>query len=64
MKMVERPKTALEFYVNFDCSLDHVCLLGKIVALLAQVVEGLYAKPEFQAVVNAQQEAQLRVIAV
>ena len=47
MRMVERKKTALEFYINFDCSMDHVCLLEKIVNILVMIIDGLYTKPEF-----------------
>lgn len=47
MKMVEKKKIALEFYINFDCSMDHVCLLEKIINLLATIIDGMYTKPEF-----------------
>lgn len=56
MKMVERRKIALEFYINFDCSMDHVCLLEKIINLLVMIIDGLYTKLEFHAVINVNQE--------
>jgi len=42
MKMMERKKTALEFFVNFDCSMEHVCILERIVDILNRIIDGIY----------------------
>jgi hypothetical protein len=64
MKMMERKKTALEFYVNFDCSMDYGWVMESVVDKLSRIIDGLYAKAEFQTMVSVQQEAQLRMTAV
>ena len=42
MKIMERKETALELYVNYDCSMDNICIMEMIVDLLNRIIEGLY----------------------
>jgi hypothetical protein len=40
MKIMERKKTPLEFYVNYDCSMEYICILERIIDSLTKVIEG------------------------
>ena len=42
MKIMERKETALELYLNYDCSIDNICIMEMIVDMLNRIIEGLY----------------------
>lgn len=65
MQIVQRPKVILEFYINFDCSMQHVCLVERMVGVLHRiVVEQMYLKAEFGGIVSGSQEQGLRLLCI
>lgn len=58
------PKTILELYVNYDCDVDSVNILEKMVEMLARISQGKYTKSEFSMMIQPNQELVLRTLAL
>ena len=63
-KMTLRARTMLEFYVNYDCKMDSTNVVEKMVDLLCKIVQGKYLRPEYSALITAQNEPKLRHLAL
>ncbi|CAD8200740.1 unnamed protein product [Paramecium pentaurelia] len=61
--ILERPKTGLEFYINYDCHTKHECLMSKIINTFYEIiVVSIYQKAEYQ--ISTQQEILLKYLAI
>lgn len=64
MSILQRTRNVLEFYVNYDCSFEHTCLVEKLVESLTKIASGLYTNPEYAMVIQPAQQVQLRQMAL
>ncbi|CAD8122619.1 unnamed protein product [Paramecium sonneborni] len=61
--ILERPKTGLEFYINYDCHTKHECLMQKIINTFYEIIVlSIYQKAEYQ--IQSQQEILLKNLAI
>ncbi|EAS07412.2 guanine nucleotide exchange factor (macronuclear) [Tetrahymena thermophila SB210] len=63
-KAFQKTRVVLDFYVNYDCSFNQVQLVDRIVSILSKIATGLYSRPEFQMMIQPNQELLLRQYAV
>ena len=54
----------LEFYVNYDCSMNSTNIVEKMIDLLCKIAQGKYSRPEYTALITPQQEQQLKILAL
>ena len=76
-KICSKPKAVLEFYVNYDCSINSSNKFEKMVEILCKfknysclyfdkgkIAQGKYSRPEYSAILTANQAHQLRTLAL
>lgn len=56
--------TAIEFFINFDCHLESDNVWEIIVERLSQIAQGKYMNSEHTSLIDPQQEAELKVLAL
>ncbi len=54
----------LEFYVNYDCSINSVNLVEQIVEILCKIAQGKFSRPEYNSFILPQQELYLKTMAL
>jgi brefeldin A-inhibited guanine nucleotide-exchange protein len=63
-KITSKPRTVLEFYVNYDCDVKATNITEKIIEILCKIAQGKYLRSEYSTVINPQQEPTLKVLAL
>jgi len=63
-KICSEEKSLLEFYVNYDCNINSTNLVEKVIEILCKIAQGKYARIEYSTIVTADQELQLRALAL
>ncbi len=63
-KICSEEKSLLEFYVNYDCNMNSTNLVEKVIEILCKIAQGKYARIEYSTIVTADQELQLKALAL
>lgn len=63
-RIFKNPRNILELYVNYDCDVNSVNILEKMVEMLTRIAQGKYAKSEFSLMIQPNQELVLRTLAL
>lgn len=63
-KIFKNPKNVLEFFINYDCSVDNVNITEKMVEVLTRIAQGKYIKSVFAVTIQPNQELVLRTMAL
>lgn len=63
-KIVSRAMNVLEFYVNYDCDINSTNTTEKIIEMICKVAQGKYTRAEFAAIIQPNQEYNLRGLAI
>jgi hypothetical protein len=50
--------------VNYDCNINSTNLVEKVIEILCKIAQGKYARLEYGTIVTAEQELQLRALAL
>ena len=54
----------MEFYINYDCAMQHENIVERMVDILGKISQGKYNKAEYMAIIQPPQEKKLRFLAL
>jgi len=63
-QILKNPKNTLEFYINYDCAMQHENIVERMVDILGKISQGKYNKAEYMAIIQPPQEKKLRFLAL